>query len=207
MGEDLRTQPFDDLEVTNQCVVVCRLDQWVDSGSQAWSVIRGTQDEVGDDIAGFLQSAGVERIEDFGGVGETFLCDGDVYVDEPPRIRGRAAVFSFTPKNRLAAEGQEMARVSAMAGYRIMVLTVQKHKKYGKVWVLNAVLANLRPDDHLTYYEDTNTVIDELKSGENANRVSAVHVQAPGFEQFTSQLADRVVTQDQYRLEVIKPSE
>jgi hypothetical protein len=144
----------------------------------------------------------VERLDDFGGVCESFLCVGEAYVHRPPTVRPGAAVFSFTPKKRLLSEGNEMARVSAAAGYSLLVLTVQKHDKFGKVWVLCAALRHLsgRP---LTYYEDTSTVIDELKASPEAQRIVAVHVEAPGFEQLSSRFADRKVSQLEYQSEVL----
>ena len=81
---------------------------------------------------------------------------------------------------------------------------MQKHDKYGKVWVLSAMLRHLR-SPRLTYFEDTHTVIDDLKESVAGDRVVAVHVLAPGFEEHSSRLADRVVTQEQYRDEVVVP--
>ena len=85
--------------------------------SSAWQVIKGSEDEVGRSLAAILDDYSVRRIDDFGGVCRTFLCDGDQYCEAPPHIIGKAAVFSFTPKNRRAAEGLEMARVWERSGY------------------------------------------------------------------------------------------
>jgi len=195
--------PFKSLEVSNQCVVVCDLGQWQDPESSAWQVVKGSQDDVGRSLAAILDERGIRRIDDFGGVCKIFLCDGDEYVQAPPRVRSGAGVFSFTPKNRLALEGLEMARVSAAAGYKLLLLTVQKHDKLGKVWVLCGILRHLTGDT-LTYYEDTDSVVDELKASPEADRVTAVHVQAPGYEELVSKLADRVVSQQQYQREALE---
>ena len=137
-----------------------------------------------------------------GGVCETILRRGDKYLEQPPLTKPGGAVFSFTPKKRLLAEGSEMARVAALAGYSLLMLTVQKHHRYGKVWVLLAALRHLS-NGALTYFEDTNTVVDALKRSPEAARVFAVHVRVPGFEDHASQLADRVVSQSEYRREVL----
>lgn len=191
------------LSVTNQCVVVCNLQKWTDAESSAWQILRGTQDEVGNSLAMILDGFGISRIDDFGGVCKTFLCDGDEYVETPPRTKSKAAVFSFTPKKRIVAEGAEMARVSSAAGYNILVLTVQKHEKFGKVWVLCGMLRHLA-NSHLTYYEDTDSVVDELKSSPESSKMTVVHVQAPGYEHCVSRYADRVISQSQYQNEVLE---
>jgi hypothetical protein len=191
------------LSVTNQCVLVCDLQKWTDSESLVWQVLRGTQDEVGRSLAAILDDIGVIRIDDFGGVCKTFLCAGDEYVETPPRTKGKAAVFSFTPKNRIMAEGSEMARVSSTSGFDLLILTVQKHEKFGKVWVLCGALRHLS-SSNLTYYEDTDSVVDELKSSPESSKVNVVHVQAPGYEHYISRLADRVISQSQYQKEVLE---
>jgi hypothetical protein len=198
--------PLAALQVTNQCVAVCDLLLWTDSESAAWTTLRGSQDDVGKAIAALLEQRNAVRIDDFGGVCKTFLCDGEAYLESPPRTRQGGSVFSFTPKNRLALEAQEMARVARAAGYDLVILTVQKHDKFGKVWVLRGILRNLKTD-RLVYYEDTNTVIDELKSSPDGHRVHAVHVLAPGYEEHASKLADRIVSQRQYRQEVLEQPE
>jgi len=96
-----------------------------------------------------------------------------------------------------------MARVCARAGYSLLILTVQKHDKFGKVWVLRAVLRHLAIES-LTYYEDTNLIIDELKASPEGKRVVAVHVRVPGYEAHTSQLADRVISQSAYQESALK---
>lgn len=101
------------------------------------------------------------------------------------------------------AEGSEMARVSSASGYELLVLTVQKHEKFGKVWVLCGALRHLTSGD-LTYYEDTDTVVDELKLSPEASRVTVVHVQAPGYQHCISRFADRVISQSQYQEEVLE---
>jgi hypothetical protein len=196
------SQSITALHVTNQCVVVCDLERWTDAYSPAWEVIAGSQDDIGRSLAAILDSRGIRRIDDFGGVCQTFLCAEEEYVEVPPRTKSGAAVFSFTPKNRLLAEGGEMARVARAAGYKLLIMTVQKHSKFGKVWVLCAALRHLT--DRLTYYEDTDSVVDELKASEEGNKVTAIHVQVPGYEECKSQLADRVVTQAEYRREVLE---
>jgi hypothetical protein len=99
-----------------------------------------------------------------------------------------------------------MARVAHAAGYKLLVMTVQKHSKFGKVWVLCAALRHLI-NRRLTYYEDTDSVIDELKASKEADKVTAIHVQSPGYEECRSQLADRVITQAEYRQEVLRKCE
>jgi hypothetical protein len=157
---------------------------------------------VGRALAGILENHGITRLDDFGGVCETFLCYEDRYLENPPQVKAGGAVFSFTPKKRILAEASEMARVSAHAGYSLMVLTLQKHDKFGKVWVLLGALRHLS-NGPLTYFEDTNTIVDELKSSPEAVKLCGVHVQSPGFEEFTSRLADRVISQADYCKEVL----
>lgn len=193
---------FAQLQVTNQCVLICDLRLWSGPDSQAWLVLSGNQDDVGAQIARSIEAAGVSRLDDFGGVAETLLCQEDLYLADPPRVRPGGAIYSFTPKKRLASEGTEMARVSAAAGYALMILTVQKHDKFGKVWVLCGTLRYLQGAP-LTYFEDTNTVLDELKSFPEGSKVVAVHVKAPGFEDHKSLLADCEATQSEYRREAL----
>ena len=195
--------PLSGLQVTNQCVLVCELDLWHAEESPAWRLLTGTQDEIGQCLADCFERCAVRRLDDFGGVCETFLCNNDVYVDSPPRIKPGAAVFSFTPKKRVLAEATQMARVCARAGYSLLILTVQKHDKFGKVWVLRAVLGHLVIES-LTYYEDTNLIIDELKASPEGKRVVAVHVQVPGYEAHRSRLADRVISQSEYQESVLQ---
>jgi len=196
--------PLSALQITNQCVLVCELGLWRAEESPAWRLLTGTQDEIGQCLAQYLDRCAVRRLDDFGGVSETFLCDNDVYVDSPPHIKPGAAVFSFTPKKRVLVEASQMARVCGRAGYSLLILTVQKHDKFGKVWVLRALLRHLAADG-LTYYEDTNSVIDELKASAEGTRVVAVHVQVPGYEAYTSRLADRVVSQAVYQESALQP--
>ena len=113
-------------------------------------------------------------------------------------------MFSFTPKNRIAAEGFEMARASKAAGYELLILTVQKHGKFGKVWVLCGILKHIA-QTNLVYYEDTASVADELKTSAQGGKVTVVHVQSPGYEDYLSKHADRVVTQVEYQKEVLVP--
>lgn len=195
--------PLPAVQVTNSCVVVCDLRQFVGPDSPCWESIKGTQDEVGLRLASLIESMGICRIDDFGGVCKTFLCDGEEYKQSPPKITGDAGVFSFTPKNKLLAESQQMARVSQLAGYKLLILTLQKHDKFGKVWVLCGLLRHFTGPP-LTYFEDTNTVVDEIKGAPESSKVIAVHVQSPGFEDHVSNLADRVVTQAQYQKEVLE---
>jgi hypothetical protein len=196
--------PLDALAVTNQCVAICDLAHWQNAHSAAWRLVKGTQDDVGRALAGILSAKGARRLDDFGGVCKTFLCEGEKYLAQPPRTKPGGAVFSFTPKNRLIAEGHDMARVCAAAGYAALILTVQKHGKFGKVWVLCGLLRQ-HAGDVLVYYEDTSDVVDELKSSPEASRVCAVHVQVPGFEAHVAHRADRVIDQHQYRREVLEP--
>lgn len=83
-----------------------------------------------------------------------------------------------------------------------MILTVQKHDKFGKVWVLCGVLRHLGGSP-LTYFEDTNTVVDELKISPEGTKIVAVHVKTPGFEECRSLYADRTVTQREYQCEAL----
>ena len=48
-----------------------------------------------------------------------------------------------------------------------------------------------------------NSVVDELRDGPSGDKIVAVHVVAPGFEEFTSERADRVAAQTEYRSEVL----
>ncbi len=196
-------QPFSAINVTNKCVVLCDLREWSGSESPAWKVLNGSQDEIGCEIASLLEDVKIQRIDDFGGVSKSFLCDGDRYRDNPPRIKGIAAVFSFTPKNRIAVEAQEMARVAKLAGYKLLVMPVQKDDKYGKVWVLRGALRYLAIPS-LTYYEDTGSIIDELKSYPEGQKIVAVHIQVQGYEDSVAQLADRIISQVEYLQEVLE---
>lgn len=191
-----------DLPVTNQCVVVCDLRLLGDGDSPCWEALKGSQDDVGRRLASLVVDAGLGRIDDFGGVCKTFLCDGEAYLPDPPTTIGRAGVFSFTPKKKIVAEGEAMARASKAAGYSLLILTVQKHDTFGKVWVLCGVLRHL-DDRRLTYFEDTHTVVDEIKESAEGAKIIAVHVLAPGFEGFNARLADRIVTQEEYQREVL----
>lgn len=202
MGELSQPQTLGSLVITNQCIVICDLSLWSGPDSRAWTVLRGTQDEIGGVVAGLVRDHGVDRLEDFGGVSQAFLCDRNGYLDKPPHIKGAVGIFSFTPKNRLTAEGLDLARVAALAGYRLLILTAQKRKKYGKVWTLEGLLRHLDDDRTIDYYEDTNTVIDDLKASKQGHRVHAVHVQAAGFEEYVSNAADAVISQQGYLTKV-----
>lgn len=191
-----------ELDITNQCVLVCDLGLWKDESSASWTLLSGSQEEVGKKLAGLFEHHEITRLDDFGGVCETFLCHEDRYLENPPKVKAGGAVFSFTPKKRLLSEASEMARVSAHSGYSLMVLTLQKHDKFGKVWVLLGALRHLSTGP-LTYFEDTNTVVDELKGSSEADKLCGVHVLSPGFEGYTSRLADRVISQAEYRKEVL----
>jgi hypothetical protein len=197
---DART--LDAADITHQCVLVCDLGDYHGTGSVCWTAYRGSQDEVGAAIAQKLAAAGVVRLEDFGGVAQSLLCEGEAYLDEPPRVKPGGAIFSFTPKRRMLAEGHAMARVAAAAGYRLMILTLQKYDKYGKSWVLGGVLRHAQGGPY-TFYEDTADVVDEIKAAAEGSRVVAVHVQSAGFEAFRSERADRVISPSQYRQEVV----
>lgn len=191
-----------ELEITNQCVLVCDLEHWKNADSASWRLLSGSQEEVGRELASILENKRITRLDDFGGVCETFLCQEDRYLENPPKVKAGGAVFSFTPKKRVLAEASEMARVSAHSGYSLMILTLQKHDKFGKVWVLLGALRHLA-NGPLTYFEDTNTIMDELKASPEAAKICGVHVLSPGFEEFTSQLADRAISQAEYRSEVL----
>lgn len=168
-----------------------KLVAWDSPGSAAWRVIKGTQDDVGRSLATILDDGGVRRIDDFGEVCKTFLREGDEYRQAPPPIIGKTAVFSFTPKKRIAAEGFDLVRVSSAAGYRFLVLTVQKHGKFGKVWLLRGILRHLKAET-LTYYEDTDSVVDELKgSVESGNRTFPEHRQFSVLEEVKRAVNER----------------
>ena len=89
-----------------------------------------------------------------------------------------------------------------MPDYGMLLLTVQKEGKFGEVWVLRGLLRHLVRES-LVYYEDTASLVDELKGMPEGVRVRALHVLAPGFAEFRSAAADRSVTQDQYLAEVL----
>jgi hypothetical protein len=190
-------------EVSNKCVVICSLREWSRSESPAWKIIEGEQDEIGRCIASMLEESHVERIDDFGGVSKTFLCDGERYREDPRHIKGSAVIVSFTPKNRIISEGQAMAQAAKLAGYKMLIMTVQKEGKFGKVWVLRGVLRQWSGST-LLYYEDTNSIIDELKASPEGEKILAVHVQVAEYEGNFAQLADREVSQAEYQLEVLK---
>lgn len=198
--------PLTSLQLTNQRVVVCDLALYTGGESAAWIMLRGSQDDIGASLAALLEQRKTTRLDDFGGVCRTFLCDGDTYLASPPKTKAGGSVFSFAPKNRLAIEGQGMARVARAAGYDLLIVTVQKHDKFGKAWVLAGILRHFKGDG-LIYYEDTNTVVDEIKSSPRGHRIHVVHVQAPGFEESVSKLADRVITQHEYRREVLQDAD
>jgi len=187
---------------TNSCLVVCDLDALVAPDAPAWSLLQGSQAEIGAALAAHVSAKGVSRLDDYGGVAKSILSAGDAYLDAPPRVRDHAAVYSFTPKNKIAAEGLAMALCARKAGYRLLVLTVQKEGKYGKVWGLRALLSQ-PAGPRLVYYEDTASVVDELKAAPEGDHIEAVHVLAPGWEDQSSARADRVLTQAQYQAEVL----
>jgi hypothetical protein len=196
-------RPMNELPLTNNCVVVCDLALWDGPSSACWHLLTGSQSEVGHRLAVVLRDVAVQRLDDFGGVCASFLTSDDGYAASPPHTTACAAVFSFTPKNKLASEGLEMARAAHASGYRLLIITSQKQGKFGKVWVLQAALSEWAGEP-LTYYEDTATVIDELKASSVGDRVIAVHVLSPSFEDLRSTGADRVVSQDEYRREVLQ---
>jgi hypothetical protein len=195
-------QRLSDIAVTNQSTLLCDLRTWEDGDSEAWIVLTGAEDEVGAQLARILEEAAIQRLDDFGGVCETFLCRGEEYLASPRRTASGAAVFSFTPKKRVLAEASDMARSARAAGYSLMILTLQKEGKFGKVWVLRSALRHFS-GARITYYEDTNTIIDDLKSSPEGPRVLAVHVLAPQFAHMTSRCADRVASQLEYQNEVL----
>jgi hypothetical protein len=198
-------QRLSNIGVTNQSTLVCDLRAWRDAASEAWIALTGAEDAVGTQLARILEEASIQRLDDFGGVCETFLCQGEDYLASPRRTASGAAVFSFTPKKRLLAEASDMARSASAAGYSLTILTLQKGGKFGKVWVLCTALRHFTGGS-LTYYEDTNTIIDDLKSTPEGSKILAVHVLAPEFAHMTSHHADRVVSQLEYQNEVLLQS-
>jgi hypothetical protein len=198
-------QRLSDTGITNQSALVCDLHTWKGVASEAWIALTGTEDAVGTRLARMLEEASIQRLDDFGGVCETFLRRGEEFLASPPRTASGAAVFSFIPKKRVLAEASEMARSAHAAGYSLMILTMQKDSKFGKVWVLCAALRHFS-GGALTYYEDTNTIVDELKSAPEGSKITAVHVLTPEFAHMTSHFADRVVSQLQYQHEVLLQS-
>jgi len=198
-------QRLSDIAVTNQSTLVCDLRIWKHADSEVWIALTGAEDAVGTRLARMLEEASIQRLDDFGGVCETFLCRGEEYLASPRRTASGAGVFSFTPKKRVLAEASDMARSARAAGYSLMILTLQKDGKFGKVWVLCTALRHFTGGP-LTYYEDTNTIIDDLKSSPEGPKIVAVHVLAPQFAHMTSQRADRVVSQLEYQNEVLLQS-
>ncbi len=95
---------LNEVTITNQCTLLCDLRVWKHSDSQTWIALTGTQDEIGRQLAQALAEAFIQRLDDFGGVCESFLCRGDEYLSTPPRTAPGTAVFSFTPKKRVLAE-------------------------------------------------------------------------------------------------------
>lgn len=71
------------------------------------------------------------------------------------------------------------------------------------MWTLEGLLRHL-DDRTIDYYEDTNTVIDDLKASEQGHRINAVHVQAAGFEEYVSNAADAVISQQGYLTKVLE---
>ncbi|HEY5995060.1 MAG TPA: hypothetical protein VIU46_10740, partial [Gallionellaceae bacterium] len=134
----------------------------------------------------------------------TILCEGEQYVTDPPLTKPHGAVFSFTPRKRVMTEAYDMARAARSAGYDLLILTPQKHGKFGTAWTLCSALRHAG-DLVFTYYEDTNTVIDEIKGSPEGSKITVIHVEASGFENFKSEHADRVISQQQYREEVVQP--
>jgi len=195
-------QRLSEISITNQSTLVCDLRAWKATDSEAWIALTGAEDAVGTRLARMLEEASIRRLDDFGGVCETFLCRGEEYLASPPRTASGAAVFSFTPKKRVLAEASDMARSAGAAGYSLMILTLQKDGKFGKLWVLCSALRHFTGGS-LTYYEDTNTIVDDLKSSPEGPRILAVHVLAPQFAHMTSRRADRVVSQLEYQNEVL----
>jgi hypothetical protein len=163
-------QRLSDIAITNQSTLVCDLRAWKDTDSEAWIALTGAEDAVGTRLARMLEEASIQRVDDFGGVCETFLCRGEEDQASPPRTASGAAVFSFTPKKRVLAEASDMARSASAAGYSLMILTLQKDGKFGKVWVLCSALRHFTGGS-LTYYEDTNTIIDDLKSSPEGPKI------------------------------------
>ena len=145
--------------ITNQCVVLCDLSMFKKDNDSCWYIAKGSQEEIGKLIANEVKDRNITRIDDFGGVCKTFLCEGEDYKSNPPKTTENAMIFSFTPKNKCIIEGVEMAMVASMSGFNYMILTVQKNDKFGKVWVLSEVLKNIT-EYEITYYEDTSTVVD-----------------------------------------------
>ena len=195
-------QRLSEIRITNQSTLFCDLRAWKATDSEAWIALTGAEDAVGTRLARMLEEASIRRLDDFGGVCETFLCRGEEYLASPPRTASGAAVFSFTPKKRVLAEASDMARSAGAAGYSLMILTLQKDGKFGKLWVLCSALRHFTGGS-LTYYEDTNTIVDDLKSSPVGPRILAVHVLAPQFAHMTSRRADRVVSQLEYQNEVL----
>jgi hypothetical protein len=177
--------------------LLCDVSQWQDPSSPVWCPLVGSQDEIGQRIAAMIHANNTDRLDDFGGVAAFALCDGRTYRTAPPRMRQGGAIFSFTPKKQLLSEGEEMARAAASAGYGWMLIMLTKHGKFGKVWILESIL-RADPDLRLEYFEDSNGVIDEIKSLDVGERLKAIHVQVPGYEYCVAKHADRRVTQSEY---------
>ena len=187
--------------VSNQCVVLCNLGIFKKDKDNCWYIAKGSQEEIGKLIANEVKQLNITRIDDFGGVCKTFLCEGENYKLNPPKTKDNAMIFSFTPKNKCILEGVEMAKVASDSGFNYMILTVQKNDKFGKVWVLSETLKNIT-DYEITYYEDTSTIVDELRGKIQSHKLC--HIIAPGFEDYKSKRADQVLTQMEYQKEVLK---
>jgi hypothetical protein len=185
-------QRLSDTSITNQSTLLCDLRDWNGAASAAWIALTGTQEAVGARLARMLEDASINRLDDFGGVCDTFLRRGEEYLASPPRTVSGAAVFSFTPKKRVLAEASEMARSARAAGYSLMILTMQKEGRFGKVWVLCAALRHFTRGP-LTYYEDTGTIIDDLKASPEGSKSTRDPRSDPGVSalNFSPRLSGR----------------
>jgi hypothetical protein len=111
--------PLSAVEVTNQCVVVCDLRKWTGPESPAWQVLRGYQDEVGQNLAALLDISGVRRFDDFGGV-----CERDTgglkYKRPGLQLHPLAVIFGVLVGGEVAGVVGLSLSVPVMASLRII---------------------------------------------------------------------------------------
>jgi hypothetical protein len=86
-------------DISNQCVLLCDLSKYEGPESEAWEIVKGTQDKVGEIIAKAVKEKKVTRIDDFGGVCKTFLCDGESYRERPPKTKPGRQYFHSLQKS------------------------------------------------------------------------------------------------------------
>jgi len=93
-GSTTTKRRLSDTGVSNQSTLVCDLCAWKDPDSQSWVALTGAEEAVGTRLARMLEEASIRRLDDFGGVCETFLCREQEYLAAPRRT----AVHVLTPE-------------------------------------------------------------------------------------------------------------